>query len=74
MANGKRWTTEHTYVGRRVELHPGTDAWMMGDRYGVVASLLVRDWLGDLIILATRVKMDKSGRTLRVAPDQAILQ
>jgi hypothetical protein len=23
-------------IGQRVELHPGMDAWMMGDRYGVV--------------------------------------
>ncbi len=26
-------------VGNRVELHPGLDRWMMGDRYGDVARL-----------------------------------
>jgi hypothetical protein len=26
-------------VGARVELHPATDAWMMGDRFGVVENV-----------------------------------
>ena len=48
-------------LGERVELHPGTDAWMRGDRYGEVVGV-GRKWL--------RVLMDWSGRTLRVSPDR----
>jgi hypothetical protein len=44
----------------RVQLHPSTDQWMMGDRYGTVTG---RTRAGGY-----RVKMDRSGRTLRVAP------
>lgn len=47
-------------IGDRVQLHPATDAWMMGDRYGVVAKI------GRLYV---HVRMDRSGRTLRVHPD-----
>lgn len=28
--------TTHVTVGQRVAIHPSTDAWMMGDRYGTV--------------------------------------
>lgn len=45
--------------GMRVELHPGTDRWMMGDRFGtVVHHTLTR----------VHVKMDVSGKTLRCVP------
>ena len=47
-------------MGYRVQLHPGTDAWMRGDRYGEVVKLGKR---------YLHVKMDKSGRTLRVPPE-----
>lgn len=40
--------------GRRVELHPATDRWMMGDRYGEV----IKVGLGRV-----RVRLDKSGKT-----------
>jgi hypothetical protein len=46
-------------VGDRVQLHPATDAWMRGDRYG------------DVVKVGTKhihVKMDRSGRTLKVHP------
>lgn len=43
-------------VGDRVELHPGTDAWMRGDRYGTVEKL-GRKWV--------YVRMDKSGKLVR---------
>ena len=43
--------------GTRVELHPATDAWMMGDRFGEVERQA-----GDVV----RVKMDRSGKTRRV--------
>ena len=43
----------------RVELHPATDAWMRGDRYGTVKSV------GRTYV---HVVMD-SGRTLKVTPE-----
>ena len=44
-------------LGRRVELHPATDAWMMGDRYGTIVKVNKSN---------VSIKMDKSGRTLKV--------
>lgn len=46
-------------TGERVQLHPATDAWMRGDRYGTIVR-----------VTRTRihVHMDRSGRTLRVVP------
>ena len=26
-------------IGKRVQLHPATDTWMRGDRYGVIVSV-----------------------------------
>ena len=46
-------------VNDRVELHPGTDRWAMGDRYGVVVSKFSRNGMTHY-----RVKLDKSGRTI----------
>jgi hypothetical protein len=46
-------------VGDRVELHPATDTWMSGDRFGTVVKL------GRL---RAHVKMDRSGRTLSLLP------
>lgn len=45
-------------VGQRVELHPATDAWMQGDRFGEIVRV-GRTTVG--------VKMDRSGRTRSVA-------
>ena len=42
--------------GQRVELHPGADRWMMGDRYGAVVR--AKNGIVD-------VKLDRSGRTLQ---------
>ena len=47
--------------GERIELHPATDAWMSGDRFGTV----VRQLRSGILL----VKMDVSGRTRRVHPD-----
>ena len=55
-----RLATSGFYVGQRVELHPGMDAWMRGDRYGEIAKI-GREKI--------HVKMDKSRRTLRIMPD-----
>lgn len=46
------------WAGRRVELHPGLDAWMRGDRYGVVTKC---GRAGSVY-----VKLDKSGKTVRL--------
>ena len=48
-------------VGERVELHPGTDRWMMGDRYGEVAKIGTK---------FVSVKLDKSGKTLKFTADR----
>lgn len=46
------------FVGQRVEIHPGTDTWMRGDRYGEIVKLGT-SWV--------HVRFDRSGRTLQVA-------
>lgn len=45
--------------GMRVELSPATDAWMMGDRFGVVVRVGRR---------LVHVKMDRSRRVRKLAP------
>lgn len=52
------------WLGMRVQLHPGTDAWMRGDRYGDVVKV-GRTFL--------HVKMDRSGVTRRVSPANVML-
>lgn len=44
--------------GDRVEIHPATDAWMRGDRFGTVEKTTKR----------IHVMMDKSGIRYRLAP------
>lgn len=46
-------------IGTRVQLHPATDAWMSGDRFGTVVKVATR---------FIHVSMDRSGRTRRFAP------
>jgi len=50
--------------GRRIQLHPGTDQWMMGDRFGEVRKV---DAEGRV-----HVKMDRSGKTLKCQPDHIL--
>ena len=45
-------------TGKRVQLHPATDAWMRGDKFGTVVKIGRR---------LVSVKMDKSGRTLKLS-------
>jgi hypothetical protein len=47
-------------VGDRVQLHPATDQWMQGDRYGEVVRISLT-WVS--------VKLDKSGRTQSFTPE-----
>jgi hypothetical protein len=60
---------EKQNIGRRVELHPATDAWMSGDRYGTIVRTTMRtanlvDPRESALVFVT-VKLDKSGRTRR---------
>lgn len=49
-------TLDEMVRGRRVELHPGTDLWMMGARYGTVVGVAKIN--GQEML---RVQMDKVG-------------
>ena len=44
-------------VNQRVELHPATDAWMSGDRFGTIVKVGGR----------LHVKMDRSGKVRKVS-------
>lgn len=44
--------------GQRIELHPATDRWMRGDRFGEIIGKRENIY---------RVKMDRSGQTIRVS-------
>jgi hypothetical protein len=48
----------------RVQIPAYTDRWMMGDRYGVVTNVFTKD--GKKI---AHVRLDKSGKTIRVILD-----
>lgn len=50
--------------GQRIQLHPGTDAWMRGDKFGEIVA--VKSSRGS--VKYYRVKMDRSGRTIKIAP------
>lgn len=56
-------------VGRRVELHPSTDQWMRGDRYGEIVRTTIstanRLDPRDSAHVFVTVRLDRSGRTLR---------
>ena len=54
---------EQFTVGDRVELHPATDRWMRGDRFGEVVKL-GRHYV--------HVKLDVSGQTRQFAPENVV--
>ena len=65
-------------IGQRVELHPATDRWMRGDRFGVVIGIGRRR---EYINTATkaveqerplRIKLDRSGAVLRFHPTNVV--
>lgn len=62
-------------AGTRVEVHAATDAFMQGDKFGVVVghgnAIPYVDRYDRTIthVRPVRVKMDRSGRTLRFHPD-----
>ena len=47
-------------VGDRVQIHPATDAWISGDRYGTIVKI-GRKWI--------YVKMDRSGKVRKLTAD-----
>lgn len=53
------YTISDFKVGQRVELHPATDRWMRGDRFGEITLV------GPEVVY---ILMDKSGRTQRFYP------
>lgn len=55
---GNLIATEYA-IGQRVELHPATDAWMRGDRYGQIVRCGTKFY---------HVAMDRNQRILRVPP------
>lgn len=48
-------------IGMRIELKPHLDRWMMGDRFGEVVKVTRK---------SIHVHLDKSGKTIRLLPDQ----
>ena len=44
-------------IGARVQMHPATDAWMRGERYGTIVKVTRAYW---------HVKLDASKRITRV--------
>jgi len=59
-SNLNRWFDKGGFAPR-IEIHPGMDAWMQGDRFGSVVRVGHKH---------LHVKMDRSGRILKVAPDR----
>lgn len=60
-------TLDDFRVEQNVELHPATDRWMMGDRFGRVTSI---DRKKGHVIL----KMDRSGKRFRFLPDNILTE
>ena len=61
------WTTNNYNVGKRVELSPATDQWMMGDKFGEVVrvkcSSQTANEFGEITL--AKIKLDKSGKTIK---------
>ena len=53
-------------VGDRVEMHPATDEWMRGDRFGEIVFRIRGSRQG---MPGYRVKLDKSGRFIRTTAE-----
>jgi hypothetical protein len=55
---------KNALIGKRVELHPATDRWMMGDRFGTIVKAGAKN---------THIHLDKSGKTLAFRHDDVVL-
>ena len=53
-------------IGERVELHPGRDAWMRGERCGEIVAVIERKG----VVTSLRVRMDRSGRVISLDPSR----
>ena len=64
--------------GERVQMHPATDHWMRGDRYGEIIGYgharEYRDTFTGQInkVRPVRIKLEKSGKITRQHPDNVI--
>lgn len=47
--------------GSRVQLHPGTDRWMMGDKFGEIVEVREEE---------VKVKLDRSGKSIWFPADR----
>jgi hypothetical protein len=54
----------NSIIGMRVELPAYSDRWMMGDRYGEIVAVAKRS------PSFAKVKLDKSGKTVRFHMDE----
>lgn len=61
--------------GKRIEMHPATDAWMRGDRYGeIIGYGKAREYVNTFtgkrtMVKPYRVRLDKSQKIIRVHPE-----
>jgi len=66
-----------SFTEYRAQMHPATDCWMEGDRYGTVIGYgrkITYRTTGGLAVTnkPLRVRLDKSGRVIRVHPDDIL--
>lgn len=67
------------WMGARVQMHPASDAWMQGDRFGTVVGIgrareyVTRDSGERHMQRPLKVKLDVSGRVVRAHPDTVIV-
>jgi hypothetical protein len=50
-------------INTRVQLHPATDLWIRGDRYGTITKVTPK---------YCHVLLDRSGKTCKVKPDDLL--
>ena len=55
-------------VGQRVELHPATDLWMRGARYGEIVELRPNGGARGVAV----VQLDRTGKRVRMLPDELL--
>ena len=68
-------------IGTRIQMHAATSEWMQGDRYGTVVGYgrkrmyasHARGRMNIDLVAPLRVKLDKSGRTVRVHPENVFV-
>lgn len=71
-------TMRRYWIGKRVQMHPASDAWMTGDRYGMVVGIgkareyVTRDTGERTWNRPLNIKLDKSARVVRAHPDTVI--